>query len=49
MKALAVDIGGAHVKVLATGQDGEREFVSGPRLAPKRMISAVRELTADWE
>jgi len=49
MKVLVIDIGGTHVKVLATDQDSEREFVSGPRLTPKRMISGVRSLTADWE
>jgi polyphosphate glucokinase len=49
MKVLVIDIGGTHVKVLATGQDSEREFVSGPTLTPKRMISGVRRLAADWE
>jgi polyphosphate glucokinase len=49
MKVLVIDIGGTHIKVLATGQDSEREFVSGPTLTPKRMISGVRSLAADWE
>ena len=49
MNVLVVDIGGTHVKVLATGQDREREFVSGPTLTPKRMISKVRRLVADWK
>ena len=49
MNILVVDIGGTHVKVLAAGQDGEREFASGPRLTPKRMLSKVRKLAADWK
>ena len=49
MKVLVIDIGGTHVKVLATGQDAERKFVSGPTLTPKRMVSGVRKLVADWK
>jgi polyphosphate glucokinase len=30
MNVLAIDIGGTHVKILATGQDESRRFVSGP-------------------
>ncbi len=48
MNVLVVDIGGTHVKVLATGQDAHREFASGPTLTPKRMISRIRKLVADW-
>ena len=49
MNVLVIDIGGTHVKVLATGQDQHREFVSGPALTPKRMVSKVRKLVADWK
>jgi len=49
MNVLVIDIGGTHVKVLATGQDAHREFDSGPALTPKRMVSEVRKLAADWE
>jgi polyphosphate glucokinase len=49
MNVLVVDIGGTHVKVLATGQEAAREFVSGPALTPKRMVSGVRKLVADWK
>ncbi|SPE61435.1 Polyphosphate glucokinase [Verrucomicrobia bacterium] len=49
MNVLVVDVGGTHVKVLATGQDSEREFTSGPTLTPKRMVSKIRRLVADWE
>jgi polyphosphate glucokinase len=48
MNVLVIDIGGTHVKVLATGQNTHREFDSGPGLTPKRMINGVRKLVADW-
>lgn len=46
---LVVDIGGTHVKILATGQNVRRQFLSGPRLTPKRMVSKIRRLIADWK
>ena len=49
MKVLVIDIGGTHVKVLATGQDQPLKFVSGPTLTPKKMVSEVRKLAADWK
>jgi polyphosphate glucokinase len=35
--------------VLATGQKLHREFISGKHLTPKRMVSEVLKLVADWE
>src|SRR5438034_6262024 len=49
MNVLVIDIGGTHVKVLATGKDAHREFDSGPTLTPKRMVSQVQKLVADWK
>ena len=49
MNVLVIDVGGTHVKVLATGQTIHREFDSGPALTPKRMVSGVRKLVADWK
>src|SRR5216117_3324643 len=49
MNVLVIDIGGTHVKVLATGKDAHREFDSGPTLTPKRMVSEVRKLVGDWK
>jgi polyphosphate glucokinase len=49
MKVLAVDVGGTHVKVLATGQTEPRRFPSGPELTAKQMVSGVKELTRDWK
>src|SRR5215469_17037257 len=49
MNILVIDVGGTHVKVLATGQNQSREFVSGPTLTPRQMVSKVRKLVADWK
>jgi polyphosphate glucokinase len=49
MKILVVDVGGTHVKVLASGQKEPRRFDSGPKLDPKRMVVEVRKIAADWE
>jgi polyphosphate glucokinase len=49
MNVLVIDIGGTHVKVLATGQYPHREFDSGPALTPKRMVSGVRKVVVDWK
>src|SRR5437867_13314517 len=49
MNVLVIDIGGTHVKVLATGQDVRREFASGPALTPRRMVSEVRKGVRDWQ
>jgi polyphosphate glucokinase len=46
---LVIDVGGTHVKVLATGNEAHREFDSGPELTPKQMIAGVRKLVADWK
>jgi polyphosphate glucokinase len=49
MRVLAVDVGGTHVKVLATGQAEPRRFPSGPKMTAKQMVSGVKELTRDWK
>jgi polyphosphate glucokinase len=48
MKILVVDVGGTHVKVLATGHTAKRQFSSGRTLTPRRMVSQVKRLIADW-
>jgi len=45
---LVIDVGGTSVKILATGQTESRSFRSGPTLTPRRMISGVKQLAADW-
>ena len=38
MNVLVVDVGGTHVKVLASGQEERREFPSGPALTAGQMV-----------
>ncbi len=49
MNVLVVDVGGTHVKILATGQKDKREFSSGAKLTAKKMVAKVRALAADWQ
>ena len=45
---MAVDVGGSHVKLLASDQSEARRFESGSQLTPKRMVEQVQGKTADW-
>ena len=48
MKVLAVDVGGTHVKILASGQKERREFASGPKLTAKQLVAGVKALARGW-
>jgi polyphosphate glucokinase len=48
MNVLVVDVGGTHIKILATGKREKREFASGPKLTAPQMVSRVRKLAQDW-
>jgi polyphosphate glucokinase len=48
MNVLVVDVGGTHVKILATGQDEPRRFPSGPSLTAEEMVAAVKDLAGEW-
>jgi len=47
-KILAIDVGGTHVKVLATGRRKPLEIPSGPKMTAKQMVRDVREGTTAW-
>jgi len=49
MNVLAIDIGGTHVKILATGETERRKFTSGPTLTAEKMVSEVRKLAVPWK
>jgi polyphosphate glucokinase len=49
LNVLVIDVGGTHVKVLATGHKDHREFDSGPTLTPKQLVAGVTKLVADWK
>src|SRR5215468_6403202 len=49
MNVLVVDVGGTHVKILATGQHEPVRFLSGPTLTAKQMVAGVRKLARGWQ
>jgi polyphosphate glucokinase len=49
MNVLVVDVGGTHVKILATGQSKSRRFSSGPTLMAEQMVAGVKDLAGDWQ
>ncbi|QDU20109.1 ROK family protein [Urbifossiella limnaea] len=48
MNVLVIDVGGSHVKLLATGQPAPRRFESGRTLAPESLVEEVKLRTHDW-
>ncbi|MCC7413206.1 MAG: ROK family protein [Gammaproteobacteria bacterium] len=48
MPVLVIDVGGSHVKILASGQTEAREFESGPTMTAAQMVEGVKRLAADW-
>jgi len=48
-KVLVIDIGGTHVKVLASGHRERRRCPSGPGLTPRRMVADVKKMVEDWD
>ena len=49
MRILVIDVGGTHVKVLATGHQQRVEIPSGAKMTPAKMVSAVRAATVGWK
>jgi hypothetical protein len=49
MRALVLDIGGTHVKILATGRRQRVEFSSGPKMTPAEMVTSVKVATLGWK
>jgi polyphosphate glucokinase len=45
---LAVDVGGSHVKVLASGEDEPRRADSGPMLTAEQMVETATKLADGW-
>jgi polyphosphate glucokinase len=48
MKVLVVDVGGTHVKILASGRKTAREFPSLPTMSAAQMVAGVKALAGDW-
>ena len=48
-KVLVIDVGGTHVKMLATGHRQERKILSGRKMTASKMVEDVKRVTKDWE
>jgi polyphosphate glucokinase len=48
MKILVIDVGGHHVKLLATGRKNPVKILSGPKMTAKAMVRFVRKAAAGW-
>ena len=49
MEVLAIDVGGTHVKILASGRETPLKFVSGPKMTAEQMVSGVKSLAEGWK
>lgn len=48
VKVLVIDVGGTHVKLLASGQSERREFASGTKMTAAEMVRQVKRTAGDW-
>ncbi|HEV2224460.1 MAG TPA: hypothetical protein VGR84_15820, partial [Candidatus Acidoferrales bacterium] len=49
LRILVIDVGGTHVKVLATGEREERKIISGPTMTAAQMVKDVKQLASGWK
>lgn len=49
MKVLVIDVGGTHVKLLATGRRVPCKIVSGPAMTARQMVAAVLDAAKSWK
>ncbi len=49
LKILVIDVGGTHIKLLATGRRKPVKINSGPAMTAKRMVALVKEATRGWD
>ncbi len=48
MNILVIDVGGHHVKILASGERGKRKIESGPDMTAEAMVAGVKKLAEGW-
>jgi polyphosphate glucokinase len=48
MNILVVDVGGTHIKILATGRKEPIKIPSGPKTTARRMVGRVKEAIEGW-
>ena len=49
MRILVIDIGGTHIKVLATGRKEPVKIPSGPAMKPKKLVRLVKAAVRGWK
>ena len=49
MNILVIDVGGTHVKILASGEKDKREIDSGPEMTAPQMVTSIKRLAGDWK
>src|SRR5438309_1907678 len=49
MRVLVVDVGGSHVKALATGHTTPVTFASGPAMTARAMVRGLKKAVAGWQ
>lgn len=49
MRTLVIDVGGTHVKLLATGKKSPVTFESGPDMTPKKMVLNTLQSVNGWK
>jgi polyphosphate glucokinase len=47
-RVLVIDVGGTHLKILASGQKTPRKVASGPKMTAQRMANWVKKAAAEW-
>jgi predicted NBD/HSP70 family sugar kinase len=48
MRVLVIDVGGSHIKLLATGRKTPVKISSGPTMTARQMVRRVRKATDGW-
>ncbi len=48
MFVLAIEMGGTHMKILATGQKERQGFETGPKRTSKLLVARVKKPVVDW-
>ena len=46
---LVIDVGGTHIKLVATGHSAERRIPSGPNMTAVEMVRDVKRVTNEWK
>ncbi len=47
-RILVIDVGGTHIKVLATGRKEPIKIPSGPKMTAEKMVREVHKATSGW-